>query len=146
MKIRVYLWLKTLNLITFGVTLQPGLLDQNSISFPGLPGAETLVPKPDCSGSDSSSERTESGTEACQEPLAICFLIKKLSISFRAHSLYKTTSFFPFYAYTLRFLVPRCCRVTLQPGLVGLDSLSFLGLQGAQTPVLKPDNSGSSRF
>lgn len=114
-------------------------MDQNSISFPGLPAAETLVPKPDCSGSDSSSERTESGTEACQEPLAICFLIKKLSISFRAHSLYKTTSFFPFYACTLRFLVPRCCRVTLQPGLLGQNSISFPGLLGAESFVPKPD-------
>lgn len=83
MKIRVYLWLKALNLITFGVTLQPGLLDQNSISFPGLPGAETLVPKPDCSSSDSSSERTESGTEACQRlpPAHFQIPIKNLRVS-----------------------------------------------------------------
>ena len=44
--------------------------------------------------------------------------------------MYKTISFFPFSAFTLRFLVPRCCRVTLQPGLGGRSCISFLGLQG----------------
>jgi len=52
---------------------------------------------------------------------------------------YKILSFFPFYAYTLRFLVPRCCRVSLQPGLSGQNSISFSGLHDAGTPVPKPD-------
>ena len=65
---------------------------------------------------------------------------------FGAQDLYIAINAFPFYAYTLCCLVPRRCRVSLQPGLVGHDSLSFLGLQDAQTPVLKPDNSGSSRL
>ncbi|KRT15688.1 hypothetical protein ASU31_11905 [Pedobacter ginsenosidimutans] len=97
--------------------------------------------------SDPSSElEPKSGTEACQEPQAICFLIKKLSISFRAQSQYNTLGFFPFYAYTLRFLVPRCCRVTLQPGLLGQISISFPGLPGAENILPKPDCSGSLRF
>jgi hypothetical protein len=70
----------------------------------------------------------------------------KVTILFRAQSQYKSISFFPFYAYTLRFLVPRCCRVTLQPGLMGQNSISFSGLLGAETLVAKPDSSGSLRF
>jgi len=46
--------------------------------------------------------------------------------------------FFPFFAFTLRYLVPRCFRVPLQPGLNGKNSSSFLGLQGAQTLFLNP--------
>jgi len=38
--------------------------------------------------------------------------------------------------------VPRCFRVPLQPGLGGQNSVSFLGLQGAETVVHKPDCSG----
>jgi len=63
---------------------------------------------------------------------------------FGAESLYKTLCFFPFYAFTLRFLVPRCCRVTLQPGLNGKNSYSFLGLQGAQTLFLNPTAAAAS--
>ncbi len=51
----------------------------------------------------------------------------------------KKISFSPFYACTLRFLVPRCCRVPLQPGLGGQYSISFVDLQGAETPGFKPD-------
>ena len=65
---------------------------------------------------------------------------------FGAQDLYIAINVFPFYAYTLCCLVPRCCRVSLQPGLAGHNSISFFGLQGVQTLVLKPDNSDSSRF
>jgi hypothetical protein len=64
---------------------------------------------------------------------------------FEGQGQYKSLTFFPFYAYTLRFLVPRRCRVTLQPGLSSQDSISFVGLQGAPTLVPKP-SSGSLRF
>ncbi|CAH0170085.1 hypothetical protein SRABI36_04217 [Pedobacter sp. Bi36] len=65
---------------------------------------------------------------------------------FRAQGLCRIKSSFPFFAFTLRCLVPHCCRVTLQPGLSGYSSISFVGLQDAQALVLKPDSSGSSRF
>jgi hypothetical protein len=65
---------------------------------------------------------------------------------FGAQDLYVAINAFPFYAYTLCCLVPRCCRVSLQPGLAGHNSISFFGLQGVQTLVLKPDNGDSSRF
>ncbi|WP_230149412.1 hypothetical protein [Pedobacter sp. Bi27] len=71
---------------------------------------------------------------------------KSTRFFYGAQGLYKTLSFFPFYAFTLRFLVPRCCRVTLRPGLNGKNSFSFSGLLGAETPVPKPDSSGSLRF
>jgi hypothetical protein len=46
----------------------------------------------------------------------------------------EVSSRFPF-----RFLVPRRCRVTLQPGLGGQNSISFLGLQGEEPLLIKPD-------
>jgi len=55
-----------------------------------------------------------------------------------AQCLYKAIIVFPFYAYTLRCLVPRCCRVSLQPGLVGYYSISFLRLQCAETLLINP--------
>ncbi|MGN8057950.1 hypothetical protein ACTJKN_16835 [Pedobacter sp. 22163] len=33
---------------------------------------------------------------------------------------------------------PRCCRVTLQPGLTGQNSLSFSGMQGANPLFINP--------
>ena len=84
--------------------------------------------------------KAESGTAGLQEPQAAHFLIlKKYIFTFGAQGLYKTVNLFPFYAYTLRSLVPRCCRVTLQPGLLGQNSISFSQLQFAQTFVPKPD-------
>jgi hypothetical protein len=58
---------------------------------------------------------------------------------FVARCLRIAESSFPFYACTLRFLVPRCCRVPLQPWLIGQNGVSFSGLQGAETFVYKPD-------
>jgi hypothetical protein len=65
-----------------------------------------------------------------------------------AQGLSRIKSFFPFFAFTLsrKFGIPRRCRVTLQPRLGGYSSISFVGLQGAQAFVFKPDSSGSSRF
>ena len=67
------------------------------------------------------------------------FLILKHQFPCGAQCLCKTFSLFPSSAFTLRCLVPRCCRVMLQPGLMGQNSISFLWLQDAQTFVLKPD-------
>ena len=82
-----------------GVTLQPGLLGQISISFSGLLSAETLVPKPDSSGSlrfkhqfmfylvcllvsqVSIGATANGGTENLQEPQATHFLIRISFIS-----------------------------------------------------------------
>jgi len=89
--------------------------------------------------SDSIGATANGGTANRQEPQSILFFIKKLSISIEAQSLYIAEGFLPFYAFTLRCLVPRCCRVTLQPVLVGHSSISFDGLQGAPTFVPKPD-------
>ena len=55
-----------------------------------------------------------------------------------AQGLYKTANSLPFFACTLRGLVPRCCRVSLQPGLIDQNSISFLGLHGAKATVSKP--------
>jgi len=86
--------------------------------------------------------KAESGTASLQELQAAHFLIlKKYFFTFGTQGLYKTVNLFPFYAYTLRFLVPLCCRVTLQPGLNGQNSILFLRLQFAQTFVPKPDYS-----
>ena len=74
--------------------------------------------------------------ELSRRPMSGCF---NLLFPFEAQGLYKATSFLPFYAYTLRGLILRCCRVSLQPGLVGQNSISFSGLQGAETIVNKPD-------
>ena len=64
------------------------------------------------------------------------------SFLFEAQGLCKTANSLPFFAYTLRCLVPRCCRVSLQPGLIGQNSISFLGLHGAEATVNKPDCNG----
>ncbi|WP_343524914.1 hypothetical protein, partial [Pedobacter sp.] len=60
-------------------------------------------------------------------------------IKIGAQYLYKTITFFPSSAFTLCCLVPRCCRVMLQPGLGGQNSIPFWWLQGAETLVPKPD-------
>lgn len=59
-----------------------------------------------------------------------------------AQGLYKTANSLPFFACTLRGLVPRCCRVPLQPRLIGQNSISFLRLYGAKATVSKPDCNG----
>ncbi|MFC1226591.1 hypothetical protein ACFE6N_22500 [Pedobacter sp. BG31] len=58
----------------------------------------------------------------------------------------QNTMFLPVFAYTLRCLAPRCCRVSLQPRLLAKVVFSFVGLHGAQTLVPKPDCSESLRF
>ena len=45
---------------------------------------------------------------------------------------YKTKTFFPSFTFTLRFVVPPCCRVTFQPGLNGKICVSFLRLHHAE--------------
>jgi hypothetical protein len=52
-----------------------GLIGQGSVSFSGLHGAETFVYKPDCNGSDFSSEVMESGTVGLQGPQTAHFPI-----------------------------------------------------------------------
>jgi hypothetical protein len=78
-----------------------------------------------------SSQSEESRRPIISEYFNLLFL-------FEAQGLYKAPSFLPFYAYTLRCLVPRCCRVSLQPELVGYYSISFLGLQPAEPLFLNP--------
>jgi len=55
----------------------------------------------------------------------ISFFKKNAQFPFGAQYLYKTHHFFPFSVFTLRCLVPRCCRVTLQPGLDGKTAFHF---------------------
>jgi hypothetical protein len=57
-------------------TLQPRLGNNSSISFVGLPGARTLVPKPDCSEHEVQRSKAKSRTEGLQEPQTAHFLIR----------------------------------------------------------------------
>ncbi|WP_143009569.1 hypothetical protein [Pedobacter soli] len=61
---------------------------------------------------------------------------------FEAQNQCKTANSLPFFACTLRGLVPRCCRVSLQPRLIGQNSISFSSLHGAEATVNKPDCNG----
>ena len=67
--------------------------------------------------------------------------IGRLRVYFGAQGLCNKLSFLPSSAFTLsrNFGMPRCCRVTLQPGLMRYCSFSFVRLQGAQALVPKPD-------